>query len=287
LNDRTPGNIACAMPSSQQSRRLSPSDNVKRPQVIVAYSQRLHPDAEFRNAYSALAEEYGANIVFIDEPITSEFLQSQLLARLKQSDAVIVDAPGAEPILALILGCAVAVGKPWYVAEARGMATLQSLPEGFGSEQRIEYISYSDLQHQLANTLGQRFMSREFEPAADDSVVRAPEEARKRAPKKGKRVASAMPRKPTSKSVAKASSSTRRGNVRTNARDSQLNEKEQKVLALLRKRRVELPIAEIGAACFRDQEAPRANSWTRNSLRKLVAERLVRQTGRGLYSSVK
>jgi predicted nucleotide-binding protein len=63
----------------------------------------------------------------------------------------------------------------------------------------------------------------------------------------------------------------------------ELNDKQHAVLMLLRKRRVGMHLEEIGAACFRNQSSEKANSWTRNSLRKLVEHSLVRKTGRGIY----
>jgi hypothetical protein len=63
----------------------------------------------------------------------------------------------------------------------------------------------------------------------------------------------------------------------------ELNEKEQVVLSLRRRRRTGLHLEEIGATCFRGQSPERANSWARNSMRRLVANNLVQSVGRGIY----
>ena len=68
--------------------------------------------------------------------------------------------------------------------------------------------------------------------------------------------------------------------------DVELNAKEQAVLALLRRRRTQLHLEEIGATCFRNQPAEKANSWARNSLRKLMEHNLVTRTGPGIYAAV-
>ena len=47
----------------------------------------------------------------------------------------------------------------------------------------------------------------------------------------------------------------------------------------------EMHLDEIGAICFRGQKPAKANSWARNSMRKLLANRLVRKTGRGIYAA--
>jgi predicted transcriptional regulator len=65
-----------------------------------------------------------------------------------------------------------------------------------------------------------------------------------------------------------------------------LNAKERAVLALLRRRHTQMHLEEIGATCFRDQPPEKANSWARNSLRKLVANNLVRRTGAGIYAAI-
>jgi predicted nucleotide-binding protein len=65
-----------------------------------------------------------------------------------------------------------------------------------------------------------------------------------------------------------------------------LNEKESAVLALLQRRRTPLHLEEIGATCFRDQNPLKANSWARNSIRKLLANSLVVKVDSGIYSAV-
>ena len=66
-----------------------------------------------------------------------------------------------------------------------------------------------------------------------------------------------------------------------------LNSKESKVFYLLNGEgagvRVIMPIAEIASTCFKSQSKKRSNSWTRNSLRRLVQGGLVEKVERGKY----
>ncbi len=109
-------------------------------------------------------------------------------------------------------------------------------------------------------------------------------------------------RKATKYFIASASSriakSPRRGKTReqlplrntgavageSSADSAPLNEKEAAVISLLRRRRAALHLEEIGAACFQDEGSDKANSWARNSMRKLLSMGLVRRVGRGIYA---
>ena len=66
-----------------------------------------------------------------------------------------------------------------------------------------------------------------------------------------------------------------------------LNAKEAKVFALLNGEgagvRDILTITEIAVACFKSQGKKRSNSWTRNSLRRLVQSGLIEKVDRGQY----
>ena len=66
-----------------------------------------------------------------------------------------------------------------------------------------------------------------------------------------------------------------------------LNVKETKVLAALNGGgagvRSILTITDIAAECFKSQKKSRANSWVRNSLRRLVQGGLVEKVERGKY----
>lgn len=66
-----------------------------------------------------------------------------------------------------------------------------------------------------------------------------------------------------------------------------LNAKEKLVLAILNGKgsgvRDVISIADIAAECFMTEDQKRANSWTRNSLRRLVQGGLVEKADRGKY----
>jgi hypothetical protein len=66
-----------------------------------------------------------------------------------------------------------------------------------------------------------------------------------------------------------------------------LNAKESKVLGALNGSgaglRAVLTITELATACFKSQSKKKSNSWTRNSLRRLVQAGLVEKVERGKY----
>jgi len=104
-----------------------------------------------------------------------------------------------------------------------------------------------------------------------------------------KRKASKPRKKPTSKkttSKRKAPESGQSGPP-IELSVSGLNAKEMKVFDVLNGAgagvRVILTITEIAETCFKSQGKKRSNSWTRNSLRRLVQGGLVEKVGRGTY----
>lgn len=62
-----------------------------------------------------------------------------------------------------------------------------------------------------------------------------------------------------------------------------LNSKETKVVASLQDDANPVAINGLAAACFSNQSAKTANSWVRNSLRRLVRGKWVEKVGKGTY----
>jgi len=66
-----------------------------------------------------------------------------------------------------------------------------------------------------------------------------------------------------------------------------LNEKEDVVLGFIRRSKRPVTLRETADACFPKQAKVRANSWVRNSIRRLHdRQRLIRKVGRGTYEAV-
>lgn len=66
----------------------------------------------------------------------------------------------------------------------------------------------------------------------------------------------------------------------------ELNEKEKKVLSKFPKNGEPIAIAELAKAAFPSmgaRAATRGNSWVRNSVRRPLRLKLIKQLGRGLY----
>jgi hypothetical protein len=62
-----------------------------------------------------------------------------------------------------------------------------------------------------------------------------------------------------------------------------LNDKEEKVVSVLQADANPMPINALATNCFSNQSAKTANSWVRNSLRRLVRGKWVEKIGKGTY----
>lgn len=65
----------------------------------------------------------------------------------------------------------------------------------------------------------------------------------------------------------------------------ELNSKEKRVLATLVAANKPMKLAEIAEVSFKSQGPIKSNSWTRNSMRRLVRSGLIRKTGTGTYTA--
>lgn len=70
---------------------------------------------------------------------------------------------------------------------------------------------------------------------------------------------------------------------RLDARTIDLNQNEAAVYMMLLAADAPMTLADIGAVTFPNLKPVQANSWTRNSLRRLVCGRLVTKVDRGTY----
>jgi len=68
-----------------------------------------------------------------------------------------------------------------------------------------------------------------------------------------------------------------------NLTGAKLNPKEKRVLAVLESDANALPLVTLALACFPEEDAKKANSWVRNSLRRLVRGEWVARVGEGTY----
>jgi hypothetical protein len=64
---------------------------------------------------------------------------------------------------------------------------------------------------------------------------------------------------------------------------AKLNDKEEKVVTVLLADVNPVPINALATNCFSDQTSSTANSWVRNSLRRLVRAKWVEKVGKGTY----
>jgi hypothetical protein len=228
--------------------------------VFVAYPYRLYPKAEYRNAYKEIAKSQDVSFVFAEEKLTSVPILERI-ATLRGSEFAIFDVSGWTPNVALELGFGMALSDRWYVALDPSKTDAKEIPAGLRGLGRIEYRSLAELSEKLKTLLNERAPQRAAEPPLPA-----------KAPK-------------TTQPVSRGARIPR-GEQNSEQVLAALNDKEKAVLDLLRRRRTGLHLEEIGAACFSDQGPLRANSWARNSVRRLVASELIRKMGRGMYIAV-
>jgi outer membrane biosynthesis protein TonB len=114
--------------------------------------------------------------------------------------------------------------------------------------------------------------------------------AKKAAPKKAvKKVAAA--KKTKAKKVAQAKPARKKAAQPTSGQSGppvdlakdKLNSKESRVVAVLAGDANPVPINALATNCFADQASSKANSWVRNSLRRLVRGKWVDKVGKGTY----
>jgi hypothetical protein len=257
------------MPRKPSQRRDNANHQQERRQVFVAYSYRLYPKADYRKVYKEIEKSQDVTFVFADEKITNVPILKKI-ETIRAADFAIFDVSGWAPSVALELGFAMALGDRWYVAIDPSKTDAKDVPQDLCGLGRIEYGSLSELSEKLETLLKQRYPRRTagtIDANAGDRRVHAPANGRRaRAPRMKVKQQSGEDSAPTAV-----------------VDESALNAKEKVVLDLLRRRRAGVHLEEIGTTCFGDQGAAKANSWARNSLRRLVASELVRQIGRGTY----
>ena len=115
-------------------------------------------------------------------------------------------------------------------------------------------------------------------PAFDPRAQQVREVLAARPPKKKEEKPPAVSRKVAKpKQAAKATAAPSEG--------PGLNDKEQKVLELLQSH-AKMTIREIARLAFKGITIAKADSWVRNSLRRLRATKLIKKVGRGTYAVV-
>ncbi len=116
------------------------------------------------------------------------------------------------------------------------------------------------------------------------AAKKAPAKREKKAakPKKAARQAATKTPKAPRKKRSGAPTSGQSGPSLDLAKDK-LNDKEQKIVATLLGDANPMPINALATTCFSDQTQSKANSWVRNSLRRLVRGKWVEKVGKGTY----
>jgi hypothetical protein len=247
----------------------------------VAYSYRLYPRADYRKVYKEIEKSHDVTFVFAEEKVTNVPVLKKI-ETIRASDFAIFDVSGWTPSVALELGFAMALGDRWHIALDPSKTDAKDVPPDLRGLGRIEYGSYSELREQLELLLEQRYSM-----GAPSTLGANPADRRER--DSAVSAAVGIARLPRPRARAEPQNGARKivkGLTDPNAIENALNTKERLVLDLLRRRRTGIHLEEIGSTCFGEQGAARANSWARNSLRRLVASNLVRQTGRGTYVAV-
>ena len=124
-------------------------------QVFVAYSYRLYPKADYRKVFTSLTAAFDVRFVFADEKITNLHILEKIKNYIVASQFGIYDISGWNPNVTLELGLALGLGEAAYVAIDPSRTTVEEVPADLRGIDRIQYVSYSELEDKLGQLIAQ------------------------------------------------------------------------------------------------------------------------------------
>lgn len=156
----------------ENTRLLIPTQEVippsaRRRQVFVAYSYKLYPKNDYRKFYRELEKQYDVTFIFADETISNMHIMRKIESYIRNSDFSIFDVSGWNPNVTLELGFAMALNDQWYIALDPSKTETKEVPSDLRGLDRIEYISYTELQTKLTILMEQYYQKRK-QPVIDE-----------------------------------------------------------------------------------------------------------------------
>ena len=126
-------------------------------QVFVAYAYGLYDKRDYRKVFSNLERAFGVRFIFADEKITNMHILQKILSYIKSSDFAIFDISSWNPNVTLELGIALALSDNWYICFNPKETDLKEVPSDIRGIDRIQYISFADLEDKLTVLLDQQY----------------------------------------------------------------------------------------------------------------------------------
>ncbi|NRT58655.1 hypothetical protein [Sphaerotilus uruguayifluvii] len=126
-------------------------------QVFVAYAYGLYDKRDYRKVFSSLEKVFGVRFIFADEKITNMHILQKILSYIRSSDFSIFDISAWNPNVTLELGIALALSENWYICFNPSQTNLSEVPSDIRGIDRIQYISFADLEDKLTVLLDQRY----------------------------------------------------------------------------------------------------------------------------------
>ena len=126
-------------------------------QVFVAYAYGLYDKRDYRKVFSNLERAFGVRFIFADEKITNMHILQKILSYIKSSDFSIFDISAWNPNVTLELGIALALSENWYICFNPKETDLSEVPSDIRGIDRIQYVSFADLEDKLTALLDQRY----------------------------------------------------------------------------------------------------------------------------------
>jgi len=126
-------------------------------QVFVAYAYGLYDKRDYRKVFSNLENVFGVRFIFADEKITNMHILQKILSYIRGSDFSIFDISAWNPNVTLELGIALALSDNWYICFNPSQTNLSEVPSDIRGIDRIQYMSFADLEDKLTVLLDQRY----------------------------------------------------------------------------------------------------------------------------------
>jgi hypothetical protein len=144
-------------------------------QIFVAYAYNLYDQRDYRKVYSSLEKAFGVKFIFADEKITNMHILQKIISYIRGSDFSLFDISSWNPNVTLELGIALSSSEDWYICFNPDRTDIKEVPSDIRGLDRIQYISFSELEDKLTILLDQWY-PRTTRTSVDDYFSKSKEE---------------------------------------------------------------------------------------------------------------
>jgi len=139
--------------------------------IFVAYAYNLYDKRDYRSVFTALEKTYGVKFLFANEKITNMHILQKIISYIKASDFSLFDISGWNPNVTLELGIALAISDKWYICFNPEKTPVAEVPSDIKGIDRIQYISFSELNEKLTVLLEQRYSKVQERQSIDEYMI--------------------------------------------------------------------------------------------------------------------